>query len=106
MKFLKIVLHIIPIVFLTIITQVGGLFYLIALILRPYVLKRLKFKRKKSVLLGLFFVLYSLGSFIIVPRIAKSYGREPLPVFSSKNQAFRGLLPVFVIFRRNFVIII
>ena len=54
MKFLKITLHIIIIVFLTIITQVGGVFYIIALILRPYVIKRLRVKHKSLVFLGIF----------------------------------------------------
>lgn len=85
MKLLKIILHIILIAFLTIVTQVGGLLYLIALILRPFVLKNLSINRRKMVLLGLFLIFYSLGSFILVPRIAKSYGREALPIFSSKN---------------------
>ena len=101
MKLLKSIVHIILIALLTLITQVGGLFYLIALILRPLVLKRLKGKHRKLVLLGLFLICYAFGSFLLVPRLAKSFGREALPIYSSEN--LKPLTIMTCILNRHYV---
>lgn len=70
---LKIVIHILIIVFLTIITQIGGIVYLGTIILiNPKVTNR-KFKK-----IGLFTSLYFFATFILVPNIAPFFGREKI----------------------------
>lgn len=71
---------------LTVITQVGGLVYLV------YLATRKRFNRwsgsrfYRILLRGSYFVLlYSVVSFLLVPVIAQPFGRVPLPLISSNN---------------------
>ena len=91
MKFLKIIFHIIFIILLTILTQVGGLIWILTLIIS----KKFKFKKRY-----LFIGLYLLFNLILVPPVAKIFGREKLPIFSS-NLKPRSL--VYPILFRNYV---
>lgn len=86
MKFLKIIFYIVLIILLTILTQVGGVIFILTLFIYPSIKKRLSndFLRK-IVFPTVFILLYSLISFIVVPRVAKLYGRVPLPVFTNKT---------------------
>jgi len=70
---LKILLHIIIIAFLTVVTQIGGIIYLIAILL---VKKSAEKKRLKRI--GIFAVLYLLATFLIVPNVAPIFGREKI----------------------------
>ncbi|WP_431166935.1 hypothetical protein [Tenacibaculum halocynthiae] len=84
MKAIKFLTHIILIILLTAITQIGGVIYLISLIIKPYLINRTRLN-KKIVFSGVFIIMYFLFSVLIIPPVAKSYGREALPVFSNKN---------------------
>jgi hypothetical protein len=71
---------------LTVLTQIGGLIYLF----HRFVLKRTKAKFQKQkiqLLLGpvQFVLLYLLFTFAIVPPLARTFGRTPLPVFSESH---------------------
>ncbi|NQZ45436.1 MAG: hypothetical protein HRT65_14110 [Flavobacteriaceae bacterium] len=70
---LKIVLHLMVIVLLTIVTQIGGLIYLLAL---PWVKKKAPKRRLKR--LGVFAVLYLVATFLVVPFLAPKFGREKI----------------------------
>ncbi len=70
-KVLKITFNIFIFVFLTILTQIGGVVYLLSLVVVKKWTKKLKFKRSI-----IFFVLYLLSTFLIVPIIAPIFGRE------------------------------
>lgn len=68
---MKILLHIIIIVFLTLLTQVGGIVYLIVILVLRKQDKKRKVKR-----FGLFVILYLLVTFLLVPLTAPVLGRE------------------------------
>lgn len=91
MKFFNFFGHIIIIIFLTAITQIGGFLWVIALFLS------LKFKKKKRII---FPIIYLISNLFIVPPIAKVFGREPLPVLNKKLKP-RNLVYPFLF--RNYV---
>ncbi len=70
-KVLNITLDIFIFVFLTILTQIGGIIYLLSLVVARKWTKKLKFKK-----LIIFFGLYLLSTFFIVPLIAPIFRRE------------------------------
>lgn len=70
---MKIILHIIIIVFLTVLTQIGGILYLISVII---VKKQIKKKRLKR--FGIFTILYLIATFLIIPNVAPIFGREKI----------------------------
>ncbi len=83
---IKFVLHLIFVLVLTIGTQIGGLVYLVSIFVRNFVLKKNLLKLNKRFLFIIIYILtYLFFSFIIVPPVAKSLGRTPLPVFSNEN---------------------
>lgn len=67
---IKLILHIIIIIFLTIITQIGGVIYIIAAL---SINRNVKSKRTKRTLI--FVGLYLIATLLIVPRIAPLFGR-------------------------------
>lgn len=70
---IKLVIHLFAIVLLTVLTQIGGLVYLIPL----FISKRFELSRAK--LIGLFSVIYLVATFMIVPLVAPMFGRTSLP---------------------------
>tara|TARA_R110002050_G_scaffold300769_1_gene472407 strand:+ start:39127 stop:39909 length:783 start_codon:yes stop_codon:yes gene_type:complete len=91
MRFFKFFGHLIVIIFLTAITQVGGIIWVIALFLSA------KFKKKKRII---FPIIYLACIFFIVPPLAKFFGREPLPVFNKKLKPRNLIYPLLF---RNYV---
>jgi len=88
--FLKKILQLILFVFLTVITQIGGVVYLISLLIS----KRWKFNFSI-----IFFILYFLATFLLIPYLAPIFGREKI-----KNT--KGILPtnyLTIILNRNYV---
>lgn len=84
MKFLSFFVWILIIAFFTILTQVGGIVLLLCLpvftIFNRYKISRLQ---KRLVKLALFILFYIFITFIIIPPIAKIFGREPLPMLGN-----------------------
>lgn len=72
-KLLRTIGHVIVFGALTILTQLGGLVYLLTIFLA----KKYRLARWKT--LGLFLVIYSLISFLLLPQFSPFFGREPLP---------------------------
>ena len=71
---------------LTILTQVGGIVFLICLLIYPYSAQRLHSRPAIAFAkTGIFILLYALCSMTIVPYIAGKMGRVPLPVFRSEK---------------------
>ena len=68
---MRIVLHIILIVLLTIITQIGGIIYFVTLFLVKKNAQRKKLKR-----IGIFSGIYLFITFLVVPNVAPLFGRE------------------------------
>ncbi|WEK36341.1 MAG: hypothetical protein P0Y53_02410 [Candidatus Pseudobacter hemicellulosilyticus] len=71
---------------LTILTQVGGIAYLLSLLAARYINKlSIPGLYKKGLAFAGFLLLYAVISFGIVPLIARSLGRVPLPVRLTRN---------------------
>jgi hypothetical protein len=70
----KLIIHFSVIVLLTLLTQIGGLLYLMVLLIaKRFVLSRVKF-------IGLLSVIYLVATFLIVPLVAPIFGRTALPL--------------------------
>lgn len=83
---LKILLVLILVFVLTILTQVGGIILLISLILNHFLTRRFSATWAK-VMAGLlvFTVVYLFSVFVLVPIVAKSFGRVALPFFEERH---------------------
>lgn len=87
--------------FLTIITQVGGVILLLCLPIFKFINRKESLNKWKKYFLkiGLYTLIYSFFSLIIVPIIAKQFGRIPLP--NSKN--IQALNKLTCILNRHYV---
>jgi hypothetical protein len=99
---IKIAVRVLLFIILTILTQVGGVIYLINRLTYKAVDKRIKstwFRR--SIKFTAFVFLYCATSFVIVPFLAKPFGRVPLPMETSSN--LRPATIFTCIMNRNYV---
>ena len=102
MKAVRFLLNLILIVLLTIITQVGGLIFILYLLTRSWILKKCeKVRYQKSLSFLYFLFLYFLSSFFILPLLAKPFGRVPLPLLEKNN--LQPLNVFTCILNRNYV---
>ena len=68
-------------ILLTVLTQIGGLIYLLTQCVSPFILKNFKTKIVKYCTgFFCFIVLYSITTFLVIPYLAKPFGREALPL--------------------------
>ncbi|KAB8155019.1 hypothetical protein EZY14_003820 [Kordia sp. TARA_039_SRF] len=89
MKYFYIVIHIIIVVFLTIVTQIGGVVYVFVLWLKRH--NPLLGWKRKVVNIGFFLAIYSVLSFVVLPVLASSiYHRKALPISHSALQPLRA----------------
>lgn len=70
---LKLITHVLIFLLLTAITQVGGIVYLISVLLISGKVSKKYLKR-----LGMFLVIYLLTTFLLVPNLAPLFGREKI----------------------------
>lgn len=91
MKLLKVIGHFLCISLLIALTQVGGLIWILAWIISY------KFKKKKRFV---FPILYFVCNLLIIPPIAKQFGREQLPIFDKKLKPRNIIYPLLF---RNYV---
>ncbi len=91
MKFLKLFGHLIFILFLTVLTQVGGLIWLISIFIS------IKINKRKRLVFPLLFLLFNL---VIIPPIASKFGREQLPWFNANLKPRNWFYPLAF---RNYV---
>lgn len=80
MKFLIYLLQFLIILLLTVLTQVGGILYLICLLLGNQVFKSYRPFVKALCITFLFFSVHLLNTLLILPRIAMYYNRIALPI--------------------------
>lgn len=71
MKILKLFGHLIVIMLLTVFTQVGGIIWILSLLVS------IKLKKKKRYVFPFLHIVFNL---FLIPPIAKHFGREQLPV--------------------------
>ncbi|WP_296379488.1 hypothetical protein [Winogradskyella sp.] len=91
MKLIKLFGHILFIVILSVVTQIGGLIWLIA------VLISIKIKKQKRIVFPLLYLIFNL---LLVPPIASFFGRERLPVFHNYIKPINWFYPLTF---RNYV---
>ena len=91
MKFIKLFGHVLFIIFLTALTQVGGLIWMLAIIIS------IKTKKGKRIVFPLLYLLFNL---IIIPPIASQFGREKLPTFNEDLKPRNWFYPLTF---RNYV---
>ncbi len=91
MTYLKLFGHLVFVLFLTMLTQIGGLVWILGWIIAY------KFKKKKRFV---FPILYLTCNLLIVPPIAIFFGRAPLPVF---NKALKPRNWIYPLLFRNYV---
>jgi hypothetical protein len=88
--------------FLTLISQVGGLVYLISLTAHKSINSLGTHKIKKQLYkFSSFLILYCLAIFLVVPIIAKPLGRVPLPLLSTNHLQPLNVMSFFL--NRNYV---
>lgn len=88
------------IVLLTVLSQTGGIILILYLFLRALFSKSLPRYKKIAFNTALFTFLYLGVNFLIVPSMAKKYGKVPMPVFSDNLQPHRL---AFVLLNRHYV---
>lgn len=91
---LKTIFHLFIFALLTIVTQIGGLVYVISL----FVSKKWQQKVKLQTLI-LFVGFYLIATFLIVPLVAPIFGREPV----SDQEGIRPTTYMTVLLNRNYV---
>ncbi len=91
MRFLRVFGHLIIITLLTVLTQVGGLIWMISI----WISKVLNIRKR-----FVFPMLYTLFNLFIVPPIAKTFGRENLSTFSKELRPRNLFYPLLF---RNYV---
>ena len=85
-KLLVVLLHLIAIGLLTILTQVGGVVYVVSLMLFRFTDRLAKTLLQRRLYRSLLFlVCYGLATFVLVPKLAVRMGRVPLPVFTTNH---------------------
>ncbi len=83
-KLLLVVAHLFVVFVLTIITQIGGIVYLLSFPLFKRIHKKSENRWLRLSAKGLaFIVLYLLATFMLIPPLAALFGRVPLPITSS-----------------------
>jgi len=91
MKILKVIFHLLLILLLTIVTQVGGLIWIVTLLLCKYK----NWKKRYTYL-----ILYLVCNFLVVPPLAKHFGREQLPILNKNLKPRNFCYPLLF---RNYV---
>lgn len=92
--------HLGAVVFLTVLTQVGGLAYLLALALAWF--SRRRFRQRFVVFFASFIVLYG-GVSVAAFYGAAGYGRQPLPCFKSETTVLASQSPLYCLLNRHYV---
>ena len=85
MSLAKLLGHLILILFLTVLTQVGGLIWILTLLISY------KFKKKKRIVFPIIYLTFNL---FIIPPIANLFGRERLPVFDENLKPRNWIYPI------------
>lgn len=102
MRLLKVTLTIILFCLLTVLTQVGGLVYLLSILTRKWTDNWTSNNYLKTTYrLTSFLTLYCLTTFLLVPVIAKPLGRVPLPLIETNHLQPLNILTCFL--NRNYV---
>lgn len=84
MNYLKILKTVFIFLFFTVVTQIGGIPYLLNKLLYRHYISQAKSKVFLYKFLG-FVIIYSIFTFILIPALAKPFGRVALPITAKQN---------------------
>ena len=98
MYFLKILTILLLFTILTIVTQIGGLVLLTALLFTKVIIRKLKLNRR-FVIVVTFVTLYLISVFLLIPILAKPFSRVPI----KNTQNLKPLNYLTVLLNRNYV---
>lgn len=71
---------------LTLLTQVGGVIYLLSKLISSFINKKLSsWWARAGSSIGIFILLYLLCTWLVIPPLAKSYGKVPLPALETDH---------------------
>ena len=102
MRILTIVLRIMISCILTMLTQIGGVMYLISLVTYQFIVKKARHIAVGRLLKCAWFMfLYLAATFLIVPLLAKPFGRVPMPIKQQGN--IKPLHIITCILNRHYV---
>nr|MBK9653670.1 hypothetical protein [Bacteroidota bacterium] len=102
MKVIKTLAHFLLFCLLTLITQVGGIAYLVSFLTHEFInSKTSKLGIQRALKVVVFLLIYSISSFVIVPPLAKIFGRVPLPFTETNN--LQPLNIITCLLNRNYV---
>jgi len=102
LRIAKAILVILIFCILTVLTQIGGLVYLGSFFTHKYINKKTNNIYANRILkLLTFLIFYIFTTFLIVPPVAKRFGRVPLPILETNN--LQPLNVLTCIFNRNYV---
>ena len=102
MRVLNIILIIFLFCVLTVLTQIGGVVYLVSFGTHKPIIKRIQNKYFQKIAKFIVFLsIYGLTTFVIVPIVARPFGRVPLPISETNN--FKPLNILTCILNRNYV---
>ena len=80
-RFFRILLRLLAVVVLTVVSQVGGIIYLLFIPFRPLFKKKFPERKQRFwAKAGAFSLFYLIITFLLLPLIAKPFGRVPLPL--------------------------
>lgn len=97
MKILKIALYVFIFCGLTILTQIGGFVFMIAILSQQWIDRFVQNTLGKTICKFLYFlILYSFFTFLIVPSIAKLFGKTPLPLTNNGHLQPLNFLTCFL----------
>ena len=88
---------------LTLFTQVGGFLYLLYEPLGIVAKKRWIGKKQFLARIGLFLGLYLMISLLVIPPIAKQFGRVPMPYYAARNSPIKPLTILTCLLNRHYV---
>lgn len=97
---LRVIGWLLIVIVLTVLTQIGGVIFLLCLPIFYRIKKKYR-KRKFLINLSIFSGLYLITTFLVVPILAKPFGRVPLPVIG--NKSVKPLNIMTCIFNRHYV---
>lgn len=89
--------------FLTVLTQVGGVIYILLKPLGLYIKRKENNWKGFALRMTMYFGIYLFLSTTLVPKLAKRYNRVPLPLFSSEAAPLKPARYFFWIANRHYV---
>lgn len=99
---MKIILNLLVVIFLTTLTQVGGIIWLLSLPVLQRI-RRASRWQQKGLRGAIFLLIYGVTAFVIVPPLAQLAGRTPLPCFASDTNPLQAANVGYCLLMRNYV---